>query len=65
MKRTPLSRGFLSDTINGDRYLLLARIRLLKRILSRTGRSGHLHHCRADPAQGNPWGLQKGTHVMI
>jgi hypothetical protein len=35
MKRTPLSRGFLSDTINDDRYLLLARIRLLKRILGR------------------------------
>jgi hypothetical protein len=50
----------LSDAINDDRYLLLARIRLLKGILGRIGRSGHLHHCRADPPQGNPWGLDVG-----
>jgi hypothetical protein len=33
-KDTALAR-LLSDTINDDRYLLLARIRLLKRILGR------------------------------
>jgi hypothetical protein len=50
----------LSDTINDDRYPLLARIRLLKRILGRVRHSGHLHHCRADPPQGIPGARKLG-----
>jgi hypothetical protein len=42
----------LSNTINDDRYLLLARTRLLKRIFGRI--RPERSPLRPDPPQGNP-----------
>jgi hypothetical protein len=51
----------LSDTINDDRYLLLARIRLLKTILGKIRpAAATCTTAAADPPQGNPWAWKIG-----